>query len=573
MAGDERLEQIVSLVDAKGYVSVKELSVTLNVSEVTIRRDLQRLHEENRLRRTFGGGVSLRTPAPADDQLPAAVSLPEGSLVDRVDVLIASSLDAQSDRALVDQADRVQVPIIAESTGASGMDTVVAVDSYHAALALGNWAGYYVREHFDGQANVLDLTYRLSNTEARSQGFIAGIRQVVPTAQVVLSINALSRYETAYQMTLDALHVHPNINVIFAINDSMAGGAIRACQELKIDPDAVIVLPFGLEGDTLKNAMIAGPAGYCRAGLAMFPEIVGPVCIEAAIDAHNHKRLPKQLVTPHAVLTPETLTDYYTLGSAGWQIRWDTVNCNLAIPLDIHPNVSRHGVALPKRIGFVVPFSEHEWYKNLALVMQAYADALGVEFETVDAAQNLRDDVTLRQRAIARLAAEQVQPGDVLLIDGSEITTYLAEELLKKENITVITNSLDVFKVLRTQPAITLLSTGGSLRRASDTLIGPTAEAALRELRADKLFLAVTGISLGFGLSHTNVAEVAMKQAMLRTAREVILLADHTKFGQESVMQIAPVTVVHKLITDNALPASTRLELGKLGIQVLISKT
>jgi DeoR/GlpR family transcriptional regulator of sugar metabolism len=572
MAGEERLEQIVALVDAKGYVSVKELSVTLNVSEVTIRRDLQRLHEENRLRRTFGGGVSLRSPAPPDDQLPAAAALPEGSLVDRVDVLIASSLDPQSDHALVDQADRATVPIIAESTGASGMETVVAVDSYHAAVALGNWAGHYVRERFDGQANILDLTYRLSNTEARSQGFIAGIRQVVPTAQVVLSINALSRYETAYQMTLDALHVHPNINVIFAINDSMAGGAIRACQELKIDPEAVIVLPFGLEGDTLKNAMIAGPAGYCRAGLAMFPEIVGPVCIEAAIDAHNHKRLPTQLVTPHAVLTPETLTDYYTLGSAGWQIRWDTVNCNLAIPLDIHPNVSRQGVTLPKRIGFVVPFSEHEWYKNLALVMQAYADALGIEFETVDAAQNLRDDVMLRQRAIARLAAEQVQPGDVLLIDGSEVTTYLAEELLKKENITVITNSLPVFEVLRTQPAITLLSTGGSLRRASDTLIGPIAEAALRELRADKFFLAVTGISLGFGLSHTNVSEIAMKQAMLRSAREVILLADHTKFGQESVMQIAPVSVVHKLITDNALSASTRLELGKLGIQVIISK-
>lgn len=573
MAGEERLEQIISLVDKRGYISVKELSATLNVSEVTIRRDLQRLQEENRLRRTFGGGVSLRSSSSPEEPLPLPASLAEGSLVDRVDVLIASSLDPQVDRALIDRADRAQVPIIAESTGASGMQTVVAVDSFRAALALGNWAGHYVQKHFDRQAHVLDLTYRLSNTQARSQGFIAGIRQVVPTAQVVLSMNALSRSETAYQMTLDALLVHPNINVIFAVNDSMAQGAIRACHELKIDPDAIVLLTFGLEGDTLKNALIAGATQYCKAGLAMFPEIVGPACIEAAIDAYNHKPLPKQLETPHAILTPESLPDYYTLGSGGWQIRWETITRNLSVPLEIHSGASRNGFGFPRRIGFVVPFSEHEWYKNLARMMQAYANGLGIEFETVDAAQNLRDDVMLRQRAIARLAAEQVHPGDAVLIDGSEITTYLAEELLKKENITVITNSLPVFEILRAQPAITLISTGGALRRASDTLIGPTAEAALRELRADKLFLAVTGISLGFGLSHTNTAEVAMKQAMLRTAREVILLADHTKFGQESVIQLAPITAVHKLITDNALPASSRLELGKLGIEILISRS
>jgi len=161
----------------------------------------------------------------------------------------------------------------------------------------------------------------------------------------------------------------------------------------------------------------------------------------------------------------------------------------------------------------------------------------------------------------------------VVLIDGSEITTYLAEELASKENLTVITNSVSVFLALRNRPGITLISTGGSLRRSSDSLIGPTAEAALTGLRADKLFLAVTGISLGFGLSHTNVAEVAVKQAMMRAAREVILLADHSKFGLESVIQMAPATVVNTLVTDNALPASTRLELSKLGIQVILAKT
>ena len=50
---------------------------------------------------------------------------------------------------------------------------------------------------------------------------------------------------------------------------------------------------------------------YCRAGSAMFPEIVGPVCIEAAILAYNGHSLPAHLLTPHAVLTPDNLAEYY----------------------------------------------------------------------------------------------------------------------------------------------------------------------------------------------------------------------------------------------------------------------
>jgi DeoR/GlpR family transcriptional regulator of sugar metabolism len=203
--------------------------------------------------------------------------------------------------------------------------------------------------------------------------------------------------------------------------------------------------------------------------------------------------------------------------------------------------------------------------------MRAHVDRIGIELEVVDAAQHLEDEVALRKRRIAQVAAEQIHSGEVLLIDGDQTTIFLAEELTKKENITVITNSVPVFDTLRDRHGITLISTGGVLRHSSGTLLGPTAEAALRELRADKLFLAVAGISLDFGLSHTNLAEVATKQAMIRAAREVILLADHTKFGHESVVQVAPVHVVNKLITDNALSASTRLDLTKLGVEIIIA--
>lgn len=574
MPTDERLDQIAALIDERGYASVRQLSELFAVSDVTIRRDLQRLHKENRLRRTFGGGVSLRAN-PADSEAARSASAPsplEGSLLDRADVLVAASLDPQSDRALMDRAAKKNIPVIGESLGTPGMKTIVAVDNYHAAFALGRWAGHYAEDHFDGRANVLDLSYSLSNTQERSQGFIAGVREVIPGADLVLSVNAQSRPQIACQLTKDALNVHPHINLVFAINDSTARGAIQACAEIGADPDSLLILTFGLEGDTLKDAL-RRPSCHCRAGLAMFPEVAGPVCVEAAIAAWKGSPMDKRLVTPHVILTGETLDKFYACRDGHWEIRQDAVSSELTVPIHLDPRTTEHGANLPKRIALVVPFGEHEWYKNLATCMRAHAESLGIELEMVDAARTLQGEIILRQQAIARTAAGLVEDGDVILIDGGDITTLLAEELAERDNITVITNSVPVFQVLKDRPPITLISTGGSLRRASQTLIGPTTEAALRGMRADKLFLAATGISIGFGLSHTNLAEVAAKQAMLRAAREVILLADNTKFGQESVMQIAPATVLSKLITDNALPASTRLEFSKLGVQVIIAQT
>jgi DeoR/GlpR family transcriptional regulator of sugar metabolism len=157
-----------------------------------------------------------------------------------------------------------------------------------------------------------------------------------------------------------------------------------------------------------------------------------------------------------------------------------------------------------------------------------------------------------------------------VLVDGGPIAGYLAEELKQKKDITVITNSVIVFNTLNHAPGVTLISTGGTLRFSSQVMVGPTAEGALKELRADKLFLMVSGISLDFGLSHQPISEISIKQAMIRSTHEVILLADHTSFGEETGIQVAPLKVVHRLITDDALPPSIRLNISKLGIQITI---
>jgi len=573
MSSNTRLTQIIKLVEESGFVSVADLSRIFQVTETTIRRDLLLLSQQKLIQRTHGGAYALRvtcTPNTAAVR-EETVTTDKDALAERIDVLITTSVDPQLDLSLLKQMGENNIPVVAESVWVNHATTLVAVNSYLAAQELGKWVGEYAQTHFNGRAHFLDLTFDLPNTMERSRGFQDGLRSILPDARLVLSINAHSRRNRAYQLAADALSVYPNINIIFAVNDATAAGALQACKEKNISPNDLLLVSFGLTGTTLKDHLVSG--GHCKAGLGMFPEIVGRVCTEAAITAYNNIALPPHLITPHAILTPQTIDKYYIRTDQGWQINWESALKHLSPPLTIDKFIPRTPGNLPKRLGFVVPFKEHEWYQNLILCLRKYAGSLNIDVEVIDAETILQNDITKRQRDIARSAARQVRPGDVLFLDSGTITTFLAEVLSDKEDITVITNSISVVETLYDHPGITLISTGGILRPGKDAFTGPTAEVSLRELRAHKLFLCVAGVTLNFGLSHTNIAEVSMKQAMIRAAREVILLADHTAFGRDTVMQVGPASLIHKIISDNGLTPDHRLEFNKLGIEVIVADT
>lgn len=567
---NDRWELIVSLVDEFGYLSVNQISELCHASDITVRRDLEKLNQRKRLQRTHGGAASIlkKRQSPLsiqdrheDDHLPSS-----GALLEQVDAIITTTHYPEQDRMLP-RGIRKNMPIVAEALPVTNMATCVAIDNYQGGILLGRWAGEYTRQHWGGRAKVLDLTYHLPNTQQRSNGFKAGLYDVIPESKDSLSLNAYSRYDTAYQLTQDALKAVPDINIIFTINDTNAAGALNACKELGVDRDQLIIVSFGLDGNSARNAIADGT--YYQASLAMFPEIVGRSCVEAAIAAYNNHSLSRNFVTPHAIITSENIHEYYQRSADGWELRWDQATRLLKLPCEFYqPHKSDR---IPQRIGVIIRFGEHEWYQNLYKAMEDYGKQYGIDLKLVDFEQTLREEVELCRREIARCAAEQVQPNDVIFIDGGPISGYLADELANHQDITVISNSMPVLEKFKESSGITLISIGGAFRRASQVFVGPTAENALREFRVDKLFLMVTGISPSFGLSHTNISEVTIKQNMIRSAHEVILLADHTCFGRESTIQVAPVTAAHKLIIDDALPASSRLELSKQGLQIIIA--
>ena len=111
-------------------------------------------------------------------------------------------------------------------------------------------------------------------------------------------------------MAADALTAHPDVNIIFGINDDSALGGLQAYNAAGMDPSKLLVVGFGCEGKACKNALMEG--GPYKVSAAMFPEYQGRLLIDAAIAAFNGAKLPAHIVAPSPPITKDNLAEYYT---------------------------------------------------------------------------------------------------------------------------------------------------------------------------------------------------------------------------------------------------------------------
>ena len=573
MIPSQRETVIHNLLQQHGVVTVAEICTHCNCSPETARRDLRRLEEKGTIVRTHGGATTVETPFPNQSN-PSGVSLLETriALSDRADALIVTPNETKATRLLVERSRRAGVPIIAEAINYPGAQTVVSVDNYRAGLEVGRWVVNYARHYFDGRIVALDVSYPQPNTEARSYGFADGLRDLSPSQRTVFTVNGQGLREPARRITADALTVHPDINVIFGINDDSALGALDAYRAAGLDESQLLVVSFGLEGCAVKE-LLEQTTPY-TVGVAMFPELVGRACVDASICAYHDCSLPERVTTPFAIVTPETLNDFYqrNVQTGKWSLNWagaeqlPTASPGLGLLQKCHRRPK------PNRIGYVEIFSSHEWYQNVRQAMQDHCRAIGVALEVMDASQDLAQEIHALKQAIGHTAARFVHEGDTIIIDAGVTGSYLARALRGRHGLTVITNSLPVLAELENESGITLMASGGVVRLESRSLTGSEAEATFHKLRADKAFISATGLSVDFGLSNTNMPEATVKQAMIGAAREVILLADNTKIGVESLVKIAPLDHIHRLITDMGISSHDRLTLTQRGIEVSIAE-
>jgi DeoR family transcriptional regulator of aga operon len=188
------------------------------------------------------------------------------------------------------------------------------------------------------------------------------------------------------------------------------------------------------------------------------------------------------------------------------------------------------------------------------------------------------DDPTLREKEklhrkekllIAAAAAAMVREGQVVILDSGTTTTAIARALREFENLTIITNAVNIAAEL-SGSSLEVILTGGTLRKNSFSLVGPIAEETLRRLNADILFLGVDGFDVHYGLSTPNLLEAKVNRAMMEVTRITVAVCDSSKFGRRSLSSIAPPSAVHHLITDRGIPKPAFATLKKSGMQVTL---
>ncbi|WP_410767887.1 DeoR/GlpR family DNA-binding transcription regulator [Fontibacillus sp. BL9] len=152
---------------------------------------------------------------------------------------------------------------------------------------------------------------------------------------------------------------------------------------------------------------------------------------------------------------------------------------------------------------------------------------------------------------IARKALMHIKQNDIIALDGGSTTLEIARRL-DNQPLTVITNDVYIVSELAVKDNIRLVVPGGY--RVRNMLAGPEATSYVRELNIQKAFISATGIHPEHGLSIYTGDLIEFKRALIETAREVIAVVNHHKFGQTALRTFASLNELTRIITDGKLP-------------------
>lgn len=226
----------------------------------------------------------------------------------------------------------------------------------------------------------------------------------------------------------------------------------------------------------------------------------------------------------------------------------------LADDLDVTPETIRRDLTELERAG---------------ILRRVHGGAIPMDrFRAEPGLQEKAGVMAAEKRRIAKVALEHVPDGGSILLDAGTTTSELASVLPDRE-LTVVTNALPIATMLAARDRITVRVVGGRIRGRTMANVDGWALRALGELMVDVAFLATNGLSLARGLSTHDPDEAEVKRAMVAAARSRILLADHTKVGQEQLVAYAGLDDLDLLVTDTGLDAEVADQLAGAGPEVV----
>jgi len=178
----------------------------------------------------------------------------------------------------------------------------------------------------------------------------------------------------------------------------------------------------------------------------------------------------------------------------------------------------------------------------------------------------------LEKDRIAREAVRHIQPGQTIFLDGSTTCLVLARRLAEeRQGLSVVTHSALVCMEFGRGAENTILSLGGQYDPASACFAGPTAEEAARRFFVDVAFLSTKGFLPEEGTFESSMATFRIKQIVAEQAARVVLLVDHSKFGQRALCKVLDIGLIDEVITDAGTSAADLARLEQRGVTVRVA--
>ena len=172
---------------------------------------------------------------------------------------------------------------------------------------------------------------------------------------------------------------------------------------------------------------------------------------------------------------------------------------------------------------------------------------------------------------IGRAAAALVLDGSSVFIGSGSTTAFVARHLVARRNLTVVTNALNISLELASAEGVTVVVTGGVMRASELSLIGHIAEQSLQEVRVDRAIIGIPALSVEHGLTNDYLAEVMTDRHVISMSPELVVVADHTKFGRVESAFIAPASRISTLVTDAQADPATLAQFRAIGIRVIVA--
>jgi len=154
---------------------------------------------------------------------------------------------------------------------------------------------------------------------------------------------------------------------------------------------------------------------------------------------------------------------------------------------------------------------------------------------------------------IARRAADLIEDGDSILLDASSTVYHLAEFLMNRRNLTVVTNGIEVGRKLALNPSNTVMLLGGLLRANGIPTADVLSDPVLKDLHMKMAFVSCNGFTPDAGLTEANILDAQLKSKMVAAAGSVIALVDSSKFGRVGVAPFARTDQISHIFTDSSI--------------------